>query len=172
MDTRFWGPSGWRLLHLIVSTPLNNRKEEDIRKFFRLVPFILPCKFCRQSLSLYYEKRPIPEHGLEKWLYEIHNDVNNKLRSQNLLKELNPSYKEIHDRYKVWTSMPCASTRVLGWDFLFSVANTTPSKSSNSSPINNAPSLLDTPELRNRWNTMTYKERLPYIKMWWDLLGD
>jgi len=171
MDTRFWGPSGWRLLHLIVTTPLNNRKIEDINEFFRLVPFILPCKFCRYSLSSYYEKRPVPTHNFEIWLYNIHNDVNEKLRSQNLLKEPNPTYKEIHDRYKEWSNTPCAPTKVLGWDFLFSVANTTPSRNSHSTPMNDAPTNAETPELRNKWNIMKYKERLPYIEKWWALVG-
>lgn len=172
MDTRFWGPSGWRLLHLIVSTPLNHRNTGNIREFFKLTPYALPCKFCRQSLAGYYEKHPIPEQNLEKWLYVIHNEVNEKLRSQNLLKTENPTYDEIHNRYKSWAEMPCASTKFLGWDFLTSIANTTPSKSSKSSAIGDAPSILDTPELRNKWNTMTYKERIPYIKKWWDLLPD
>jgi hypothetical protein len=171
MDTRFWGPSGWRLLHLIVSTPLNNRKIQDIREFFRLTPFILPCKFCRHSLATYYEKRPIPEDNLEHWLYNIHNDVNEKLHSQGLLKEPNPTYKEIHDRYKQWAETPCAPTKVLGWDFLFSVANTTPSRKSHSSPMKDAPPNTDTPELQNKWNTMGYKERLPYLQKWWGLIG-
>ena len=171
MDTRFWGPSGWRLLHLIVTTPLNNRKIEDIREFFRLTPFVLPCKFCRYSLSSYYEKRPIPKERLERWLYDVHNEVNEKLRSQNLLSEPDPSYKDIHERYKDWAKTPCAPTRVLGWDFLFSIANTTPSKSLKSTPMNDTPNNLDTPELRNKWNTMNYKERIPYIRDWWNLLG-
>ena len=172
MDTRFWGPSGWRLLHMIVATPLKNRNELTIKRFFELLPYVLPCKFCRHSLSSYYEKRPIPGKfaDLEKWLYHIHNDVNDKLRSQNLIKEENPTYAEVHNRYSEWSKTPCASTQILGWDFLFSVANTTPGKRLNSSPMPNAPELLDTVELRNKWNTMTHEERIPYIKEWWKIL--
>ena len=170
MDTRFWGPSGWRLLHLIVATPLNNRNPTDIKEFFKLTPYILPCKFCRHSLASYYEKYPVPDTKMEHWLYDIHNEVNGKLRSQGLLKDPNPSYEEIHQRYKEWATMPCASTKFLGWDFLTSIANTTPSKISKSPPIIDAPENLDSSELRNKWNTMSYKERLPYIKQWWDLI--
>ena len=116
MDTRFWGPSGWRLLHMIVATPLKNRNELKIKRFFELLPYILPCKFCRHSLSAYYEKRPVPRNfeDFEKWLYNIHNDVNDKLRSQNLIKEPNPSYAEVHKRYSEWSKTPCASTQILG----------------------------------------------------------
>ena len=173
MDTRFWGPSGWRLLHMTVSTPLQDRKEEDLYNFFELLPYVLPCKFCRKSLSIYYEARPIPKsyRAMKLWLYEIHNDVNEKLRSQNLLKEPNPSFKEIEERYSKWVNMPCASTQMLGWDFLYSIANTTPCKSLKSSPLEGAPALVDTPELKNRWNTMNYKERIPYVEKWWKLIG-
>ena len=170
MDTRFWGPSGWRLLHLIVATPLNIRDQDKITEFFKLVPYVLPCKFCRYSLACYYEVNPVPDNNKEHWLYNIHNDVNEKLRSQGLLKEPNPTYSEIHNRYKKWAEMPCASTSVLGWDFLTSIANTTPSKNLVSTKLPDAPENISSPEQRNKWNTMSYKERLPYIKKWWDLL--
>lgn len=172
MDTRFWGPSGWRLLHLIVSTPLKYRKTTDIKQFFKLLPFVLPCKFCRNSLSLYYENRPLPNEfpDFEKWLYLIHNDVNDKLRSQKLTTEPNPSFEEVHKRYSEWAKTPCASTQILGWDFLFSIANTTPNKHTHSSPMPNAPEDLKTAEEQNKWNTMKYDERLPYYKLWWGIL--
>lgn len=172
MDTRFWGPSGWRLLHLIVTVPIKNRKISNILRFFELLPYVLPCKFCRHSLSTYYEKRPIPSNysDLERWLYNIHNDVNGKLREQKLLNEPDPSFAEVHKRYSEWVNTPCVSTQILGWDFLFSVANTTPNKQLKSTPMPNPPENINTAELRNRWNTMNYKERLPFIKEWWELL--
>ena len=172
MDTRFWGPSGWRLLHLTVEAPLGSRSEEAVHELFTLLPFVLPCKFCRYSLSEYYKDRPIPIQFEKKrhWLYKIHNNVNAKLRSQNLSVVADPTYKEVHELYSKWALQPCASTQILGWDFLFSIANTTPSKSSKSSPLENAPIDLDTPTQRNTWNTMNYKERIPYIQKWWDLI--
>jgi len=174
MDTRFWGPSGWRLLHLTLEAPLGGRSFKHIRTVFELVPYVLPCKFCRKSLSEYYEERPIPNEydKMGKWLYHVHNEVNNKLRKQSISVEPDPTYTDIQNRYEQWTTMPCASTQILGWDFLFSIANTTPSKTSASTPMEDAPTDLSTPVLRNKWNTMNYKERLPYIQKWWDLLGD
>jgi hypothetical protein len=172
MDTRFWGPCGWRLLHLTVTTPLNGRKFRDIYEFYKLLPFILPCKFCRQSLSKYYLNRPVPDDysKMNLWLYNIHNDVNDKLRKQNLLHEANPPFEKIQEIYLKWAESPCASSTILGWDFLFSIANTTPSKGLHSTPIVDAPVDLSTPELRNEWNTMSYKERIPYLENWWRLL--
>ncbi len=173
MDTRFWGPSGWRLLHLVVSAPLNNRNQENIYDFFKLLPYVLPCKFCRYSLASYYAKRHIPKKysDMEYWLYQIHNDVNGKLRSQNLLSTPDPTFEDIHNRYKQWANAPCASSQFLGWDFLYSIANTTPCEKTKSAPMANAPLIINTPEERNKWNTMNYTERLPYISKWWKLFG-
>jgi len=172
MDTRFWGPSGWRLLHLTVASPLQERDEKKINEFFTILPYVLPCKFCRYSLSEYYEKRPVPHtfDEMNKWLYYIHNDVNDKLRGQNLLKTPNPTFEEIDARYNQWVLMPCATTKMLGWDFLFSIANTTPSKALSSSPMEGAAEHIKNPADRNKWNTMTYKERIPYVQKWWNLL--
>jgi hypothetical protein len=61
---------------------------------------------------------------------------------------------------------------MLGWDFLFSVANTTPSKALSSSPMENAPENIVIPTEKNKWNTMTYKERIPYVQKWWNLIAD
>ena len=57
MDTRFWGPSGWQLLHSITNKYPNNpdKLEKDAYEiFFKSLPFILPCIYCRNSLTEYY----------------------------------------------------------------------------------------------------------------------
>ena len=174
MDTRFWGPSGWRLLHLItfVADQLPQTKLYD---FFRLLPFVLPCKFCRASLTDYYAVDPIPKgqpHAYANWLYRIHNRVNGKLRDQKLLEAQNPTWKVVEARYKELAAAPCTRRRMIGWDFLFSVAFTTPCPSVPSSPMPSAPpvSEIHTPELRNRWGVISREERLPYIQEWWDVL--
>jgi hypothetical protein len=124
-------------------------------------------------LASYYENRPVPNNyeDMEYWLYKIHNDVNDKLRGQNLLSTPDPTFKDIHNRYKQWSLMPCATTQILGWDFLYSIAATTPSVRIKSTPMTNAPEILHTPQDRNKWNMMGYKERLPYIREWWQLFG-
>lgn len=172
MDTRFWGPCGWRLLHLSVTAPLNGRDFKQIKEFFELLPYVLPCKFCRQSLTHYYRKRPIPDtyEEMNKWMYNIHNEVNDKLRSQNLLNVPNPPFEQVQEMYTKWSESPCASSTILGWDFLFSIANTTPSKGLNSTSIVGAPENLQTAKERNEYNTMSYKERIPIVEKWWSLI--
>jgi Erv1 / Alr family len=168
MDTRFWGPSGWRLLHFIAfAAPTLNR--HHLHLFFETLPYVLPCKFCRASLTDYYTTDPIPTDANEfaNWLYRIHNRVNGKLREQKLIKHKDPSWQEVKQRYEKWMKEACTQRTMMGWDFLYSVAYTTPCKDVTSTPIPGSPPNIHTPELRNRWNTMTIAERLPKLKQWW-----
>lgn len=170
MDTRFWGPSGWRLLHLITfaTSDIDN---DHLQLFFRNLPYVLPCKFCRASLTDYYAVDPIPSNKVEfpHWLYRIHNRVNGKLREQKLLHTPDPAWKDVKKHYTELYNAQCTKGGMIGWDFLFSVAFTTPCPQVISTPMPNPPpsSSLKTPELRNRWGTITRKERLQYIQDWW-----
>jgi len=169
MDTRFWGPSGWRLLHLIA---FETSASKELHRFFELLPWVLPCKFCRASLSDYYAMDPAPSQDFAPWLYRIHNRVNGKLRDQKLLETKDPLWKDVKATYASMIAKPCTQRRMIGWDFLFSVAYTTPGKAVSTSPMPNAPplSILNTPELRNRWGMSNTNERLYYIQEWWSLL--
>ena len=117
---------------------------------------------------------PIPEVSDEvaEWMFRIHNRVNGKLKEQKLLDAPNPRWPEIRVRYEAWIAAPCTKRRMLGWDFLYSIANTTPSATTKSTPMPGTPTNTMIPILQNRWNTMTAKARLPYLKEWWSLLGD
>lgn len=173
MDTRFWGPSGWRLLHLVAhAAPSLHIK--SVHEFFTLLPYVLPCKFCRASLTDYYAADPIPSKATDyaAWLYRIHNRVNGKLRDQKLLTTPDPKYAEIEKRYNDWLAAPCVKRRMVGWDFLFSIAYTTPCPTVKTAPMVGAPPLtaLETPALRNRWAVISREERLPYMARWWRLL--
>lgn len=117
IDTRFWGPSGWQLFHLIA---FKSPKAKDVLDD---MPGILPCPFCRESTTTFVKEHPVREpYG--KWLYEIHNMVNNKLRTQCAEDPKvidpgpDPSYEEVkakYDRMKTPTAVP-------GRDFLMAVA--------------------------------------------------
>lgn len=119
MDTRFWGPSGWQLFHLIAfKTP-----PEEARHVLEDMKDVLPCKFCRASTTQFVKDHP-PRTPYGKWLYEIHNTVNQKLRTQCAEDPKvidpgpDPSYEEIKARYDAMTT-PDA---VPGRDFLMAVA--------------------------------------------------
>jgi hypothetical protein len=165
MDTRFWGPSGWRLLHLIAAA-----KRAESRPLFELLPYVLPCKFCRTSLTDYYAADPLPTDvaDLPHWIYRIHNQVNKKLRDQKLPTAPNPSWESVQKKYEEWVHAPCTAHRMVGWDFLHSIAYTTPCRQVATTPLPGAPKDLPTLELKNRWNTMTRDERLQTLKDFWN----
>jgi len=167
MDTKFWGPSGWKLLHTIAFTYDGNK---EVKEFFELLPFVLPCKFCRASLTEYMDEDPVDvssREALSKWLWRIHNKVNDKLRSQGLLKTKNPSFDTVANMYK-------NREHFEGWDFLFSIAENHPySRFTKSLPMSGCPSKesLLCEKDKNRWNTMTPDERFNKYVDFWKVIG-
>ena len=130
MDTRFWGPSGWRLLHLITFT-YEPSQSEKVGKFFETLPYVLPCKFCRCSLTEYMDEDPVKDaltsrKALTKWLWRIHNKVNDKLRGQGLATAENPPFEAVKKVYEERISAGCIHAEFEGWDFLFSIAENHP----------------------------------------------
>ena len=122
MDTRFWGPSGWQLLHLIAF------KSENPEQFLLGIKDILPCRFCRESTAQYTHELPL-RGDPGKWLYDLHNRINHKLRSQSQTDKKvidpgpDPSFEEVKQRYENFVA-----TEVPGRDFLFSIATNYPDK--------------------------------------------
>jgi len=146
MDTQFWGPSAWRLLHLMA---FSDHRSPEVYTFLKNLPYILPCKFCRESLKKFYRESPLREaypNNIAKWMYEIHNDVNNKLRKQGLLKAPNPTFKEVKEMYEPQL-LKADKEHILGFDFFKSVAYV--KSKSNCEP-----------ELKEWWNSIA--EALPF----------
>jgi hypothetical protein len=116
IDTRYWGPSGWQLFHYIAEHA--SRPEPVLQQMHR----VLPCKFCRDSTSKFVHDHPLKGDPVQ-WVYEIHNMVNDKLRTQ--CKDdaavvdpgPDPTLEDVRRKYQ---SMKL--TNVLGRDFLFAVA--------------------------------------------------
>ena len=123
MDTRFWGPSAWQLFHLIAFRSQNpNDVLNDMKD-------VLPCKYCRGSTTEFVKKHPLKSDP-GKWLFDLHNRVNHKLRTQ--CKDdpavidpgPDPSFDDIEKQYAAMK----ASDGVPGRDFLFSIAVNYPDK--------------------------------------------
>lgn len=116
MDTRFWGPSAWQLFHLIAF------KSEHPDDVLNDIKDVLPCRFCRESTTQFVKEHPL-RGDAGKWLYEIHNKVNDKLRKQaeNDPTIVNPgedpSFEEVKKKYD-----NMKPTAVPGRDFLFAIA--------------------------------------------------
>jgi hypothetical protein len=175
MDTRFWGPSGWKLLHLISLVKLNDFHAP----FLETIPYILPCKFCRASLTDYYRKHPYemekgrinPKLNMEKWMFTIHNCVNDKLRSQGLHAEANPTYSEVKKNNKILLHQPWNEQLALLWDFLFAVAYNHPKETiADSKPMPDCPKTVlkckDHCE-KNKWNVLSFKKRYEWFRRFW-----
>jgi hypothetical protein len=122
MDTRYWGPSAWQLFHLVAfRTPHPDDVLNDMKD-------ILPCKYCRASTTEFVHAHPLRGNP-GKWLYDIHNMVNHKLREQSKEDKTvrdpgrNPSFAEVKEKYE--NMKPNA---VPGRDFLFALAYNYPDK--------------------------------------------
>lgn len=108
METIYWGPSGWRFLHLLTFLYPEIPDTGDkilMRDMMSLIPDILPCKYCRASFTKYManlDVTPALESRdlLIEWLYKMHNKVNKKLRSQGFCHHENPTLEHVHSLYK------------------------------------------------------------------------
>ena len=109
--TRLWGPSGWLFLHCITfgypykinpTNPEHLEKQNDYYRFFYYLGKVLPCKYCRESyMEFFTQISPMSRLGTRKeftkWLYDIHNLVNDKL---GVPKCDVPSFEEVEERYQ------------------------------------------------------------------------
>lgn len=120
MNTSFWGKDGWKLLHSIAYS-YNDEQKVCYKTFFNSIQHILPCIYCRRSYKKFIDMYPIQNEtkkDLVKWIYTIHNCVNDKLRKQGYLTESNPTQKKVdlfYDEYM--KNVRC----LIGIDFLYCV---------------------------------------------------
>jgi hypothetical protein len=142
--------------------------------------YVLPCKYCRASFHDYIRLQPLTleivesREAFSRWVYGIHNRVNGKLLGQGLLTASNPGWKRIDERYKRLHGELCVSSPLLGWNFLTSVAYTTPGSDYRPTPMPDAPEDEDewvrlTFAERNRYNLLTREERIRVLAEWWSL---
>ncbi len=176
MDTRFWGPSGWKLLHSITFAYNPSKDKDAMRQFFELLPFVLPCKYCRSNLVEHYEKRPLEpalqsKESLTKWLYEIHGLVNKKLREQGQTIPEDPPFSKVKEIYEERLQYGCSKTDFPGWEFLFSIVESHPLVQQEQ-PLPNAPpkdKCLSKKELL-KWNYLSGECRFNFVCRFWKLL--
>jgi hypothetical protein len=109
--TRIWGPSGWLFLHCISfgfpykidpTNPEHLEKQNDYYRFFYYLGKVLPCKYCRDSYMDFFTKlSPMSHLGtrkeITKWLYDIHNLVNDKLGVSTC--DI-PSFEKVEENYQ------------------------------------------------------------------------
>ena len=109
--TRIWGPSGWLFLHSITfgypykidpTNPEHISKQNDYYRFFYYLGKVMPCKYCRDSYMNFFTKQsPMSKLGsrkeFSKWLYDVHNMVNDKLGVPSCER---PTFEEVEEQYQ------------------------------------------------------------------------
>lgn len=173
MDTRYWGPSGWKLIHLSAAIYTSDKRNE-YNEWFSTLPYILPCKFCRASLISYFEELPpnyTDNKTMSKWLWQVHGKVNDKLRGQGQNIPRDPPFVAVYSRYKGMANGNVIEEDI--WPFLFSTAFQHP-RSTKSLPMPDAPVHMRACDLSEpdkcRWNMMCAAEKMPYFRRFWKAL--
>ena len=89
--TKIWGPHFWETLHVVsFGYPLEPTEQNKLEyaKFYIAIKNVLPCRYCRESYTnfILHEGRTKlttddlkNRETLTKWVYKLHNRVNEKL---------------------------------------------------------------------------------------------
>lgn len=100
MDKQFWGPSTWCTIH----TAAASYKRENIlsfKQFIYSLPYLLPCKYCREHLQGNLRTLPLSENSLSNnkllfmWTFFLHDLVNKQLHKP----ENTPQYSLVESFY-------------------------------------------------------------------------
>ncbi len=125
MNVSRWGPSAWTVLHGLsdrLPAILSKGQVDFLVDLSRQLESVLPCIYCRQSYSQFYQEVPLeriltynrPYRILwDWWIWVIHNKVNRKLeRAHYGFAGLDRSFYR-HKTDPEW--------RAACWDFLFTL---------------------------------------------------
>jgi hypothetical protein len=90
MQTSKWGPSAWEYLHTLTFNYPEKPTDDNKKYYYELfdnLKYTLPCKFCRESFSIFFKYININDYlndrmGITYWLFTIHNIVNYKLNKK------------------------------------------------------------------------------------------
>jgi hypothetical protein len=107
INSRVFGPGLWLASHAITfGYPYKNptdAQKHDYKEFFRLLGYVLPCCHCRASYQQFIQSGATAltdavmenRYTLTKWLYDVHNAVNDKLGVV-----YGVDFKDIQSRYE------------------------------------------------------------------------
>jgi hypothetical protein len=89
IDPTIWGPHLWKFMHYLTLAYPDNPTEDDknnLYNFFDSIKEVLPCEKCRYNFKSHLDATPLSEEILEdnveviKWLFNLHNKVNESLK--------------------------------------------------------------------------------------------
>ena len=118
------------------------------------LPYILPCPQCRHNLAGHYRFRPMKldsREELTRWMYTIHNMVNEQLRSSVTVAP-NPSYEEVR-RFYISSKNIDSYIRIQEITTFLNYIATVPSSTYTNRFWSLLPDVLPN-ELRNHWLTI------------------
>ena len=92
MNVNLWGPDLWALLHGVVGIgSYGEKKNEALVNLLSSLRVLLPCIHCRRSFNEFYSEKEFEqrifenmETGAIEYVYNLHNQVNDKLENQKL----------------------------------------------------------------------------------------
>jgi len=108
MLTSVWGPSMWHVLHTmsfnypVLPTPDD---KDHYRDFIENLKHILPCRYCRENVTLNLKQYPLTMDALadrahfSRYIYDLHERVNKRLGKKNTL-----TYADVRERYEHFRS--------------------------------------------------------------------
>ena len=115
MMTKIWGPGLWVGMHSIsFGYPIipSDEQKKKYKDFFTLVADVLPCGYCRESYKNFITTEPTilndqvmtDRKSLTKWLFDLHNRVNDKLGV-----DYDLTYEDVAKRYESYRAL-CVKT--------------------------------------------------------------
>ncbi len=116
--TKIWGPHFWETLHCVsFGYPLEptEQHKKDYKAFFMSVGNVLPCRYCRESYTIFInteERSKLKDEHLKdrecltKWVYKLHQRVNEKLGMFYDVK-----YEDIVKRYESYRAVCVAKAK-------------------------------------------------------------
>ena len=123
MNVNLWGPALWEVLHgcaYLINE--NNFKAFNIMMYE--LNILLPCIHCLRSYRDFYVPLPTQYQGSNiyymKYVYDLHNMVNNKLDKQKNRPSSNPSFEVIKKRAALSEGHPFS--KASAWKAIFAIA--------------------------------------------------
>lgn len=80
VDPKLWGPPAWQFLRHAAQA-CDADSADAYRKFFALLPEVLPCEKCRAHSSDYLTQVPVDTSDLEAWVEAFQRDVSSRKAS-------------------------------------------------------------------------------------------
>ena len=114
-STYIWGPCAWHFLHIITFNYPNKptkQQQIDYYKFFKILGKILPCKWCRINYNANIKKIKLSpkifknRKTLSRWLYKIHELINNMTNKTRKNKKTYNEIKEFYEHFRARCTKP------------------------------------------------------------------